>query len=117
MALCHKWDVKNDFVYVLQFFSLISDGLGSVSVLRTFLFVCFSEDKPPFKISLEECSTCISRSAWEDWCRDIETSKDHFFVMVAAYESYDNAVLKITGGNIKNIKQTDNDKGCKTFKP
>ena len=30
MALCHKWDVKNDFVYVLQFFSLISDGLGSV---------------------------------------------------------------------------------------
>ena len=30
MALCHKWDVKNDFVYVLQFFSLISDSLGSV---------------------------------------------------------------------------------------
>ena len=31
MALCHKWDVKNDFAYVLQFFSLISDGLGSVA--------------------------------------------------------------------------------------
>ena len=31
MALYHKWDVKNDFPYVLQFFSLISDGLGSVS--------------------------------------------------------------------------------------
>ena len=30
MALYHKWDVKNDFAYVLQFFSLISDGLGSV---------------------------------------------------------------------------------------
>ena len=30
MALYHKWDVKNDFVYVLQFFSLISDSLGSV---------------------------------------------------------------------------------------
>ena len=85
------------------------------SVLRICLFVCFSEDKLPF--SLEECSTCISRSAWEDWCRDIETSKDHFFVMVAAYESYDNAVLKITGGNIKTIEETDNDKGCKTFKP
>ena len=28
MALCHIWDVKNDFAYVLQFFSLISDGLG-----------------------------------------------------------------------------------------
>ena len=80
------------------------------------LFVClfFSEDKLPF--NLEECSTCISRSAWEDWCRDVETSKDHFFVMVAAYESYDNAVLKITGGNIKTIEETDNDKGCKTFK-
>ena len=33
MALCHKWDVKNDFAYVLQFFPLISDGLGSVYVL------------------------------------------------------------------------------------
>ena len=30
MTLCHKWDVRNDFAYVLQFFSLISDGLGSV---------------------------------------------------------------------------------------
>ena len=30
MALHHKWDIKNDFAYVLQFFSLISDGLGSV---------------------------------------------------------------------------------------
>ena len=25
-----KWDVKNDFAYVLQFFSFISDNLGSV---------------------------------------------------------------------------------------
>ena len=32
MALYHKWDVKNDFTYVLQFFSLIYDSLGSVSV-------------------------------------------------------------------------------------
>ena len=31
MALYHKWDVKNDFAYVLQFFSLISDGLDGVS--------------------------------------------------------------------------------------
>ena len=30
MALYHKWDVKNGFAYVLTFFSLISDGLGSV---------------------------------------------------------------------------------------
>jgi hypothetical protein len=30
MALYHKWDVKNGFAYVLQFFSLISDSLGGV---------------------------------------------------------------------------------------
>ena len=30
MASYHELDVKNDFVYVLQFFSLISDGLGGV---------------------------------------------------------------------------------------
>ena len=33
MALYHKWDVKNDFAYVLQFFSLISDGLVSVRMI------------------------------------------------------------------------------------
>ena len=32
MALYHKWDVKNGFTYVLKFFSLISDGLGGVSM-------------------------------------------------------------------------------------
>ena len=37
LALCHKWDVKNDFAYVLQFFSLISDGLGSVPYLQRFV--------------------------------------------------------------------------------
>ena len=26
----HKWDVKNGLPFVLQFFSLISDGLGGV---------------------------------------------------------------------------------------
>ena len=31
MALYHKWDDKNDFAYVIQFFSLISESLGSVS--------------------------------------------------------------------------------------
>ena len=30
MALYHKWDVKNGFAYVLQFFPLISDDLGGV---------------------------------------------------------------------------------------
>ena len=30
MALYHKWYVKNGFVYVLIFFLIISDSLGSV---------------------------------------------------------------------------------------
>ena len=30
MALYHKWNVKNGFAYVLQFFSLISESLGGV---------------------------------------------------------------------------------------
>ena len=34
MVLYHKWDVKNDFAYMLQFFSLIFDGLGSVIMLQ-----------------------------------------------------------------------------------
>ena len=40
MDLYHKWDVKNDFAYVLQFLSLISDSLGSVTYhLSTFFLV------------------------------------------------------------------------------
>ena len=38
MALYHKWDVKNDFAYVLQFFSLISDSLGSVYLILSTLY-------------------------------------------------------------------------------
>ena len=34
MALYHKWAVKNDFAYVLQFFSIISDVLVGVSLLQ-----------------------------------------------------------------------------------
>ena len=30
MALYHKWNVTNGFAYVLQFYLLISDGLGGV---------------------------------------------------------------------------------------
>jgi hypothetical protein len=30
MALYHKWDVKTGFTFALQFFMLISDGLGGV---------------------------------------------------------------------------------------
>ena len=30
MALCHKWGVKTGFTFALQYFMLISDGLGGV---------------------------------------------------------------------------------------
>ena len=30
MALYHKWGVKTGFIFALQFFMLISDGLGGV---------------------------------------------------------------------------------------
>ena len=39
MALYHKWDVKNDFAYVLTFVSLISDSLGSVCSIVSNYFV------------------------------------------------------------------------------
>ena len=38
MASYHKWDIKNDFAYGLQFFSLISDGLSGVTCKRLFTF-------------------------------------------------------------------------------
>ena len=44
LALCHKWVVKNDFAYVLQFLSLTSDGVGSVYrdklIISRFTFFC-----------------------------------------------------------------------------
>ena len=40
MALYHKWDVKNGFAYVLTFFSLISDVLGSVpKILQDYVHI------------------------------------------------------------------------------
>ena len=39
MALYHKWDVKNDFAYVHQFFSLISDILCSVIYIVLLLLI------------------------------------------------------------------------------
>jgi hypothetical protein len=33
MALYHKWGVKTGFIFVLQFFMLISDGLGGVHII------------------------------------------------------------------------------------
>ena len=35
MDLYQNWDDKSGFAFVLQFFSLISDGLGSVICLKS----------------------------------------------------------------------------------
>ena len=43
MVMYHKRDVKNDFAYVLQFFSLISDSLGSVMGLSSHKYMGLSE--------------------------------------------------------------------------
>ena len=36
MALFHKWGVKTGFTFALQFFMLISDGLGGVNFMNFF---------------------------------------------------------------------------------
>ena len=51
MALYHKWDVKNDFAYVLQFFSLISGGLGGVYLLKGIRVIVRAKDWPVKKIT------------------------------------------------------------------
>ena len=43
MALYHKWGVKNDFTFVLQFFLLISDSLGCVKSLLSNLYTVVSK--------------------------------------------------------------------------
>ena len=43
MALYHKWDVKNAFAFVLEFFSLISDGLGGVQLFFSYFFFSLLE--------------------------------------------------------------------------
>ena len=37
-----RWDVKNDFAYLFQFLSLISDSLGSVLLYCFFRFLVLS---------------------------------------------------------------------------
>ena len=43
MALYQKWDVKNGFAFVLQFFSLISDSLAGVLLKKNVLGGFLSE--------------------------------------------------------------------------
>ena len=65
MASYQKWDVKNGFPFVLQFFSLISDGLGGVkrdiwNVSAKSLFV----NKQKFKSNLH--NVCLIRKGLDE---------------------------------------------------
>ena len=43
MTLYQKWDVKNGFVFVLQFFSLISNCLGGVTQEKCSIYILCCE--------------------------------------------------------------------------
>ena len=48
MALYHKWGVKTGFTVALQFFMLISDGLGGVTTKQHIQYtenILFSKNK------------------------------------------------------------------------
>ena len=64
MALYHKWDVKNDFAYVLQFFSIISDGLGGVTYIRPLLISWFRAIAPIVRSIMEFLTLYTNSDFW-----------------------------------------------------
>ena len=44
----------------------------------------------------------------EETCHVQATHRETFFIMVSANEKYNNAILNITGGNLKSVKEIDN---------
>ena len=92
MALYHKWDVKNSFAYVLQFFLLISDGLGGVLIVLAsnkasglpFLetsnstrFSKFSISEGRFWISLSLSPSFRSFCRRKNGCKEKETNQSN----------------------------------------
>ena len=64
MALYNKWDVKNGFLYVLQFLSLISDGLGGVVCYHTYLLdVLWGQ---PIKLAKVASTSELHENQWND---------------------------------------------------
>ena len=63
MALYHKWDVKNGFAYVVQFLSLISDGLGGVRCL----FPTFYDMKNQFWAGLGSRAVLVKKKFGADY--------------------------------------------------
>ena len=60
MALYHKWDVKNDFAFVLQFYSLISDSLGGVGRFCMILLQLPTDGEPSNRLQLFGCHSMYS---------------------------------------------------------
>ena len=50
-ALYHKWNVKTDFTFALQFFMLISDGLGGVSTDLLYFFPIWTKTLEVFGLA------------------------------------------------------------------
>ena len=69
-----------------------------------------SEHKLPSKINDVDCELCKSETVWEETCSDLETSSDSVFIMVSASGKYVNAVLNITGTNLKFVDDLQNGK-------
>ena len=74
-----------------------------------FFFIC-SEHKLPSKINDADCELCKSETLWEDSCFVPETSSDSVFITVSASGKYVNAVLNITGANLKFVDDLQNGK-------
>ena len=69
-----------------------------------------SEHKLPSIINDADCELCKSETIWEETCFDLETSRDSIFIMVGASGKYVNAVLNITGANLKFVDDLQNGK-------
>ena len=55
-SMYHKWGVKTGFTFALQFFMLISDGLGGVSLNN-----CLPPSPPNFQTFRHLCPRCVKR--------------------------------------------------------
>ena len=75
-----------------------------------FLFHVYSEHKLPSKINTADCDLCKSETLWEETCFDLKTSSDSVFIMVSASGKYVNAVLNITGANLRFVDDLQNGK-------
>ena len=59
-------------------------------------------------MSEHHCKLCFSQSLLEETCGIQAIARETFFIMVSANEKYSNAILNVTGGNLKSVKEIDN---------